>query len=127
MTQPSPTILLWICGYKGIPGNELVETAATTASNPPRVSVYASVRYLIRTTLIDPTPVNSQAAEVYGGFSWFKEYMVTNNRTDVVRLARPRAGHTPAAESLRQSPRLFRRPPVSPLQRGATDDRTLAA
>ncbi len=41
--------------------------------------------------------------------------------------------HTPTthrphtiAESLRKSPRHLRRPPVSPLQRGAADDRTLA-
>ncbi len=56
---------------------------------------YASARSLIRRTLIDQPPANSRAAEVYGGFSWSKDCMATNNRADAVLLARLRVGHAP--------------------------------
>ncbi len=90
------------CGYpghKGIPGNELADSAAKaaalTTSDPPRPISYASARSLIHKTLIDPPPTNSRTAKVYGGFSWSKDCMATSNRANAVLLARLRAGHTP--------------------------------
>ncbi len=69
--------------HKGIPGNELADTAAKAAaltnSDPPRPISYASTRFLIRRTFTDPSPTNSRTAEVYGGFSWSKDSMATSN------------------------------------------------
>ncbi len=49
----------------------------------------------MRTTLLDPSPTSSKTADVYGGFSWSKDCMATNNRTDAVLLEPLRAGHSP--------------------------------
>ncbi len=88
-----------IPGHEGISGNELADTAAKAAaltkSYPPRPISYTSARSHIRRTFTDPPPTNPRTVEVYGGFSWSKDFTAISNRTDAVLLARLRAGHTP--------------------------------
>ncbi len=40
-------------------------------------------------------PVNLRRVEVYGGFSWSKDFLANSNPADAVLLARLRAGHIP--------------------------------
>ncbi len=98
-TRSGPTTLLWIPVNKGSPGNELADTeakaAAKTTSDLPRPIFRTSAISLIRTPLIDPPQANSQAAEVYGGFTWSKDCMAISNRADAALFARIRGGHTP--------------------------------